>query len=391
MSLQNLINQENDENYISLFNAINLLAKNSNIYDVAIYLLNKNIHIDLDSYKENYDCKIIQSSFTDIPNKTWSGDNFAYSLLKEIVDIEKNVPQTTISELDRYSELSQSTYWDKKQFLSNSFIIKALNHNTNKNSCSTELQHESQLMQTKGVPLFYLNDIFSLTEASCLISGDDPILMNRCFNDTNFDQNYPSFNEAYNFLKSAIYAGKLSEPILSTQLKEYLSSKGRIIDGFNDQLKNEVTDQNSTIDQFKKENEELKKLLKKSEDENTELLIDSKVSDNTLNKVRDENEKLKAELLEKDQKIKELELLGLKKDADDGFSHVSVHPSINPNNPKYAPELSLAIEAWEEKYLNNAYPHQEHTPAITQILQNKGISKTRLLNRISAITNPNKK
>ncbi|MFC2993930.1 hypothetical protein ACFODO_01335 [Acinetobacter sichuanensis] len=276
MSLQNLINQENDENYISLFNAINLLAKNSNIYDVAIYLLNKNIHIDLDSYKENYDCKIIQSSFTDIPNKTWSGDNFAHSLLKEIVDIEieKLFPQTTISGFDRYSELSQSTYWDKKQFFSNSFIMRALNHKTNKNCGSTELQPESQLMQTKEVPLLYLNDIFSLVEASCILSNDNPILMNRCFNDTDFDQNYPSFNEAYNFLNSAIYAGKLSEPISSTQLKEYLSSKGRIIDGFNDQLKNEFTDQNSIIDQLKKE-----------------------------------NEKLKAELLEKEQKIKEMELI----------------------------------------------------------------------------------
>ncbi len=61
--------------------------------------------------------------------------------------------------------------------------------------------------------------------------------------------------------------------------------------------------------QFFQEVAELKKPLKKSEDENTELLIDSKVSDNTLDKVRYENEKLKAELLEKDQKIKDMELI----------------------------------------------------------------------------------
>ena len=56
----------------------------------------------------------------------------------------------------------------------------------------------------------------------------------------------------------------------------------------------------------------------------------------------------------------------------------------------HAPELLIAIEAWEAKYLNNEYPHHEHTPAITRILENKNIKQVNLVKRICAITNPKK-
>ncbi|MHA3079316.1 hypothetical protein [Acinetobacter sp. ANC 5502] len=86
-------------------------------------------------------------------------------------------------------------------------------------------------------PLFYLNETFTLIEASCILSGDNPISMKRCFHDTNFDQNYPSFNEAYNFINAAVWAGKFPDDgIPSALLKTYLQSKGKIITGFNDQM-----------------------------------------------------------------------------------------------------------------------------------------------------------
>lgn len=66
------------------------------------------------------------------------------------------------------------------------------------------------------------------------------------------------------------------------------------------------------------------------------------------------------------------------------------HPSLDITNPNHAPELLLAIKAWEAKYLENEYPHQEHTPAITNILKNKNIIQVNLVKRICAITNPNK-
>ena len=99
------------------------------------------------------------------------------------------------------------------------------------------LQFESEQNQpeSKKVPLFYLNDSFTLIEASSLISGDDPIKINRCINDTNFDQNFPDFSEAYNFVNSAICAGVLPKSVIpADQLKAYLKNKGKVILGFND-------------------------------------------------------------------------------------------------------------------------------------------------------------
>lgn len=67
-----------------------------------------------------------------------------------------------------------------------------------------------------------------------------------------------------------------------------------------------------------------------------------------------------------------------------------IHPALDPNHPNHAPELLLALRAWEAKYLHDKYPHKGHTPAIESILKNEGVSSERLIARVSAITNPNK-
>lgn len=71
-------------------------------------------------------------------------------------------------------------------------------------------------------------------------------------------------------------------------------------------------------------------------------------------------------------------------------SNLTPHPSQDINNSNHAPELIIAIEAWEAKYLHDEYKHQEHTPSITNILKAKNITGTNLVKRICAITNPNK-
>lgn len=67
-----------------------------------------------------------------------------------------------------------------------------------------------------------------------------------------------------------------------------------------------------------------------------------------------------------------------------------IHPSLDPEHKNHAPELLLAIQSWEAKYLENEYPHQEHTPAITKILESKNVKQVNLVKRICAITNPKK-
>ena len=97
-----------------------------------------------------------------------------------------------------------------------------------------------------------------------------------------------------------------------------------------------------------------------------------------LDRLEQQIEDLSIQLLEKDEIIKKL-----KKSQ----AHQDIHPSLDPDNPSHAPELLVAIEVWEKKYQNNEYPHMEHTPAITNILKNKGITQTNLVKRICAITN----
>ncbi len=64
------------------------------------------------------------------------------------------------------------------------------------------------------------------------------------------------------------------------------------------------------------------------------------------------------------------------------------HPSMDIENPNHAPELLLAVQAWEAKYIDNEYPHMEHTPAIKAFLTKAGYKGGRLQDRIAAITNP---
>ncbi|MBP2544343.1 hypothetical protein [Acinetobacter guillouiae] len=84
------------------------------------------------------------------------------------------------------------------------------------------------------------------------------------------------------------------------------------------------------------------------------------------------------------KQIENYELIIKKQDS------YSIHPSLDPTNINHAPELILAIKTWEKKYISNAFPYKEHTPAIESILRNEGYDNERLIKRISAITNPNK-
>lgn len=65
-----------------------------------------------------------------------------------------------------------------------------------------------------------------------------------------------------------------------------------------------------------------------------------------------------------------------------------IHPSIDPMHPHFAPELELAIDVWEKKYVHGYQTkHDDHSPAILEILGGMGITNKRLLDRITAITN----
>lgn len=297
MGLLHLINTENDKNYISLFEAINLLAKKtgSDIYEVATYLLNKDVHIQLYSHTRDIGYKIVQTSYDGAFDVAWVGENDAFGLLSEIIDIEKNFSEKFIGEYGRYTDLSKSTFWDKQAFFNNESIVTAINYNPNKlidklddffddidvqddnvdnywiepiepdyeaweeidKYLTEEYELESkQKTQASSKQCFddYRNtffkyDIFNGFEVACLISGYNP-------NDLTIDQtryvvwrdNNPNFVSALNLVMSADvgqnalwYEGDEScyeckNNIKNEDLKNYLVSKNIIIDGFNDNL-----------------------------------------------------------------------------------------------------------------------------------------------------------
>lgn len=140
---------------------------------------------------------------------------------------------------------------------------------------------------------FYLfkKPLLTFREASCIMTGYNPQYVEQCQNDENFEQVFADYLGAMDYIDSCIGAqmicyNSMDNRIYAEDFKKFLANDGAFIDGFNDYLKNDLTNhnldnQNSIIDQLKKQNEQLK-----------------------------------AELLEKDQKIKELEQLNLNADSD---------------------------------------------------------------------------
>ena len=79
-------------------------------------------------------------------------------------------------------------------------------------------------------------DIFTVIEASCLISGDDPIQIEICLGDTYFKQNNIDYLKAESFINAGIKSGNLDSDITRQSLQKFLLDKGYIIEGFNDTL-----------------------------------------------------------------------------------------------------------------------------------------------------------
>lgn len=81
--------------------------------------------------------------------------------------------------------------------------------------------------------------------------------------------------------------------------------------------------------------------------------------------LKKENEKIKAELLERDQKIKELESLN-QKDKTDLLSLIFDKTATD----RYAPDLVFAIGAWRYIYIDNPKADSHNNKANTWIAKN---------------------
>ena len=285
---------EENENYINALDAIELIGHKTGNHtpDVCRFLMLKGFNYSTQTYRKDYLGRILanDSRIEDIPFEDWS---ITSDILKKGLE---NFKYSGNRYSDNYEKADyEDYYWLRSDFFSFQ-PIQELNISPSdytdyltgkallwlsKQEKDTfiedmqELDKDELKPKTFEPPLFYLNDTFSLIEASCLLSGDSPIQINRCFNDTNFDQNHHNFNEAYNFINSAIWAGSLPENLIpSHQLKLYLQSKGKIIEGFNDNLpiQEPIGCGNPTIQQTEPNieslNAEISRLRKEIEDKN---------------------------------------------------------------------------------------------------------------------------
>lgn len=263
-----------------------------------------------------------------------------------------------------------SYYWAKHEIYNFKPLIE-LNILPSPTPLEPNIECDEQNTQSKIAPIknidfsklyLYKAPLLTLHEAACIISDHDPEAVDRCRNDTNFSQYFAAYLRALSFLDACVGAGEIAydfttgSTIDALQLKKYLARENIIIDGFNDDL------------------------------QGAELEKNTDASNIELQQLKLENEKLKAELTEKDQKIKELESLNLKNDMD--LLSLIFDESATE---RYAPDLALSIKLWEHIYITNPKSDSHTNKAIKWLESNTGYEvskKAGSASKIREITTP---
>lgn len=95
MSILNLIKEDESLEFISLKEAINLLATKtkSTTFGIATYLLNKKVQSTLDCYYRDIDYKlrVSSSASASYTGEGWVGENYAFQWLQYIAENEKHL------------------------------------------------------------------------------------------------------------------------------------------------------------------------------------------------------------------------------------------------------------------------------------------------------------
>lgn len=416
------------DNYVEVWKLIELLAGTNKYSHIGVYLGSIEAHTrKLPLYRVN---EFYQVGHVAPPNNT-------YSDIEEIINCliydTNGTNEETQATLDKVCLKSVDYYWKKSDLLKFKELkdilvpTEKIESSSYKNEdfpetipfedfikkAEDDLEQVSILYPTINYaephlrPLF-LTDLFTRVEAACLISGDDPIKMNALIEsgDLNYNSHYSEHSQAVKTIERAILAKNLElqhDLITRESLQKYFFSRGLTIQNFNTDMAMEFLSKSNNIgtptiehaslehyqkhrDQLLKENEELKNTVI-NQDINIEKLK------KLIEEIREKNSGLEyinhglgnsimwleSEKSDLEMKVKESE------------TGKYIHPAFDIGNKNHAPELLLAIQAWESKYISNEYPHQDHTPAIKAILSKKGLTNVRLLDRIAAITNPNKK
>lgn len=421
MGLLDLIKDDESFDYISLKEVINFLTEktNSTIQEVAIYLLNKEVPMELACHVKGSDFRI----------KETSGKAFSYGMFRAygknwateyLTNIAESHSCDTWDQLNTYNlswenwgiqlnnsniELLEQTYWCRQYFLSIE-PIKSLNLfgemllESNKNLApiwddnyldvsktdnpdlkeidldvyvgeSIDFEDVSTYQKVKKYPLFFKNNTFTPQEVACLISNYHPNQVGSNWNSVAWLNSNPEFEEALDFTFSAV-RGRLFEEvdvdifvISSDELKFFLNSKDIFIDGFNRNLNQEVVNiGNSTVGNASLEyyQQKIKELLEKIEElkndiqkEGAEIIL----LEVDLEFATKENAQLK-------DTIKLLESEQLNNKADNLLDQI-FDESVTD---RYAPDLALSIKLWQSIYIDNPKNDSHTNKANNWIMSN---------------------
>lgn len=341
---------EENKNYINALDAIGLIGHKTGNHtpDVCRFLMLKGFNYSTQTYRKDYLGRILvnDSRIEDIPFEDWS---ITSDILKKGLE---NFKYSGNRYSDNYEKADyEHYYWLKSDFFNFEAIQKL---NITPDDYSNFLISEVMLLESKRKKYTFIEEmekleasenqadlttlylykapLLTLHEAACIISDHDPETVDRCRNDTNFSQNFASYLRALSFLDACVGAGEIAYDfntgghIYATELKSYLHKEGIIVDGFNDDL------------------------------QGAELEKNTDASNIELQQLKLENEKLKAELAEKDQKIKELESLNPKNDMD--LLSLIFDESATEI---YAPDLVNAIKLWKYLYVDNKSANDSHS------------------------------
>ena len=414
MGLLNLIQEDESLKFISLKEAINLLAEktNSSIYEVATYLLNKNVPAQLDSHARQNNYRI-EATSSSMDETHWYGENYCSFWLNYIAENCKNYPSFRVGGGAKYNKGCEENFWNRADFL-NLECIKDLNvfsaedttidkkqmfiWDTNylnilKNDVPDLIEIDSDIYlnesinfedqraykEVRNYPLFFKNDVFTVQESACLISNYDPYLVGNKSREVVWLNENPRYAEAENFIYSAVRGGLFEEidadfyVVGSENLKNFLSSKEIFIDGFNEK-QSKTSSKENVVD-----NAKLKNTI-------ASLELDVAIEQVTVKELNAEIEKLKTELLEKEQKIKELASSPQKDDTD--LMSLIFDESATE---RYAPDLVLSIKLWEHIYITNPKSDSHTNKAAIWLKDNAGYEvskKSGSASKIREITTP---
>lgn len=423
-SLKKLIKDKSP--FLSVFDAFEIIKNKTDLeldYEIAELLITIEINdfcipYDKSRYIDGHPLRL----YRDLDSKTSSKmDHLLRKLASGSIVIDDLNP-----DFRNYVWNKDDFYWQFERFteidLEESEQVDKINEN-------------KILAEINTLPLYFKNKIFSIHEATCLMTGFNPTSTSRCSNKVSWLEENPEYEEAFDFIYSAVKSGFFGDfsnedPYLNAnKLKEFFSDSGICVDGFNKDIapQNEIASSPHIVEQitlkdYQIENKEFSARIKQLEQELQQEILQSELLQSDYQSSQTEIMNLKSVISEKDKTIQKLKDDVQKENGDvfilcmelDKAKHdmeklkiknEQLESNLLNNEPlsnnlldlifdetvteRYAPDLVLSIKLWEHTYITNPKSDSHSNKANTWIASNTGYDQSKpSASKIREITTP---